>query len=371
MDFSLSLLRHRLAARRQRAAPDLPAHRAEGRLLWAHFGHGLDTTGARLVLEEISREAPDLAILTTGTTEETDAPADTIAAASTFLEAWRPDIAVFFGSDPCPAVWTEGLRRGVPLFAAETDTARLSLPLIRPMKRFDAVIAARPDPRLEPIIEPLGPLSTVPAPPPTTDRFAPLRQAIGTRQVWLALDLPFAELDLVLSVHERVAQLSHRLLLILAPLESERAGQRLSEIDWRFATRSAGQEPKAEDRILLVDDPDERGDWMRLAPVTYLGGTISGNGPRTSPMAAASLGSALVHGPFSGRFEFEIACLREAGAACVVADMAGLAAELERLQSPDTAAERARAGWTVTSANAEASARLVELIGDTLAGIDF
>lgn len=322
------------------------------------------------MLDEISRESPDLAVLRTGPEGDSAAPADTIAAGAAFLEAWRPDIAVFFGSDPYPAVWSEALRRGIPLFAAETDTARMPLSLIRPMKRFDAVISTRPDPRLDPAIEPLGPLSIVPAPPGSTAGFEPLRQAIGTRQVWLALDLPIVELDLVLSAHERAAQSSHRLLLMLAPADPERAGSRLAELGWRFATRGAAEDPKAEDRILLVDEPGEHGDWLRLAPVTYLGGTNSGDGPRTSPMAVASLGSVLVHGPKFGRFESEFMRLREAGAVCCVADAKDLAAGLERLQSPEAAAELARAGWSVTSANSDASARLLELISDTLAGVD-
>lgn len=370
MEFSLSLMRHRLASRRGSSSPPRGGSRPDGRLLWAHFGRGVDPSGARLVLAAVSADAPDLNFVTTGPAGDHPAPADTAAAGAAFLDVWRPNLAVFFGSDPFPAIWTEAQRRGLPLLAAEADTARIPLPLVRPMSRFDAVLAMRPDSRLGPVVEPVGPLSVVPDPPPATSGLAQLRQSIATRPVWLALGVPFAELGQVLDAHERVARISHRLLLILAPDDPGLARSRLSEFGWRFTARSAETGLEPEDRVLLVEEAEEIGDWLRIAPTTFLGGTFKGGGPRHSPFAAATLGSAVIHGPVAGSFDTELARLRRAGAACPVTDANELADALERLQSPDTAAELARAGWTVTSANAEASARLVELIEDVLAGID-
>lgn len=308
--------------------------------------------------------------MTTGVSGDYPAPTDTAASGAALLDVWSPDLAVFFGSDPYPAIWTEAQRRGLPLIAAEADTARLPLPLIRPMTRFDAVLSIRPDPRLGPVVEALGPLSIVPDPPAATRGLAPLRQSIATRPVWLALDVPFAETDLVLAAHDRVTRISHRLLLILASEDPERARARLSEMGWRFADHRANEDLKPEDRILLVADADQIGDWLRIAPVTFLGGTFLGDGPRRSPFAPAGLGSAVIHGPVIESFAPEFGRLDRAGAARCAGDAKALALELERLQSPDTAADLAKAGWAVTSANAEASARLVELIGDILAGID-
>lgn len=370
MEFSLSLMRHRLASRRGPLTQPRFGPRPSGRLLWAHFGRDIDPTGARIVLAAVTADAPDLHVVTTGATGEYPAPVDTAVSGTAILDAWSPDLAVFFGSDPFPAIWAEAQRRRLPLIAAETDTARLPLPLIRPMIRFDAVIAIVPDQRLGPVVEALGPLSVVPDPPSATRGLASLRQSIAARPVWLALDVPFAEINHVLAAHDHVTRISHRLLMILAPDEPGRVHDVLSRRGWRFATHSAGEAPMPDDRILVVDDSDQIGDWLRIAPVTFLGGTFEGTGPRNSPFAPAALGSAVIHGPVIEAFGPEFARLRSAGATRCVDEAGALALELERLQGPDTAADLARAGWAVTSANAEVSARLVELIGDVLAGVD-
>ena len=163
--------------------------------------------------------------------------------------------------------------------------------------------------------------------------------------------------------------MSHRLLLILCASDSAGRGA-LEAGGWRWCRASDGRTPPTDCQVMLATPPHERGLWLRLAPVTFLGGTLSGLGPVTSPFAPASLGSALVHGPRMRGAGQAIARLHEGRAACRVGDAETLGAEVERLLSPDVAAEMARGGWVVTSAGAEASARLFEILDDTLAGIE-
>ncbi len=377
MAFSLSLLRHRLSAARaqSRRAGDAPqGERPAGRLLWAHFGQDVDPRGALLVLDRVVRANGDLAVLTTGRPEDdAPGPVDTPGSAARFLDHWRPDLALFVGTDLFPRLWAEARQRGLPLLAAETRTARHPAPLLREMAGFDAVIAAEPDPRLGPAAEALGRLSTIPAPPPADHRAVErVKESLSARPLWLALDVPAAEIEAVLAAHGAAAHLSHRLVLVLAPAADATAAAwtALERAGHRVASRRRGDMPGPESAVILADDPAEIGIWLRLAPATYLGGTIGGEGPVTSPFIPVSLGSALIHGPRRRWAESALRRLHAAGAACRVDGGAGLAAEVERLLDPEAAADLARAGWTVTSEGAEASARLVDLIEDTLAGID-
>ncbi len=375
MAFSLSLLRHRIAAARaqSRGGADLAGDRPAGRLIWAHFGPDIDPLGARLALGRVQAANSDVSILSTGRDADLPGPADTSAAAARFLDHWRPDIALFVGTDPYPRLWSEAQRRGLPLIAAETRTLRQPTPLVRGLAAFDAVIAAEADPRLGPAGQALGHLSTIPAPPGVEVRaLERMKEALVTRPLWLALDVPEAEIGTVLSAHATAAHLSHRLVLILSP----RAGAEAAAADavaaqgHRAVCRSRDEMPGTEDPVLLADRPEEAGIWLRLAPLTYLGGTLAGPGPETSPFAPVSLGSALIHGPRTAAAEAALQRLHAGGAVRRVSEAAGLATEVDRLMNPETAAQLARAGWAVTSQGAEASARLVEVIDDTLAGID-
>ena len=77
-------------------------------------------------------------------------------------------------------------------------------------------------------------------------------------------------------------------------------------------------------QVLLTDGPTEMGLWYRLAPVTYLGGTLGGDDAAARhPFEPAALGSAIVHGPHTARFATEWQQLGGAGAAADVADRGG------------------------------------------------
>lgn len=375
MALSVSLLRHRIAARSRarRSGDELAGERPPGRLIWVHFGRDAAPAGALMAIERLVAANGDLSVLTTGRGEDPPGPADTPQAATGFLDHWRPDIALFVGTDFYPCLWAEALGRGLPLFAAETRTARHPTPLMRGMSAFDAVIAIESDARLGPAGQALGPLSTVPAPPPAaTGAVERMKEALETRPIWLALDVPASEVAGVLVAHAAAAHHSHRLVLILAPSDGAAGAAReaLAASGHRVVSRLRDELPGPEDKVILADAPQEAGIWLRLAPATYLGSTIAGEGPAASPFGPVSLGSALVHGPRTGRAEAVLRRLRRGGAARAVPDATALADAIDALMSPEAAAEMARAGWSITSEGADASARLVEVIEDTLAGID-
>lgn len=101
--------------------------------------------------------------------------------------------------------------------------------------------------------------------------------------------------------------------------------------------------------------------WYRLAPVTYLGGTLSGGATR-SPLEAAALGSAVVAGPEHGVEAGRLARLAEARALSPIRDAAGLAGAVGELLAPDRAALLAHNAWMVTSGGSEVTERIAEAI---------
>jgi 3-deoxy-D-manno-octulosonic-acid transferase len=96
--------------------------------------------------------------------------------------------------------------------------------------------------------------------------------------------------------------------------------------------------------------------------VTYLGGSLSGEGAKRDPMEAAALGSAILHGPRVGAYATAFGRLGAARAARAVATAADLAEALGDLLSPDRAARLAGAAWAVASEGAEVTEQVLDLI---------
>jgi len=371
-DFSLTLLRHRLSARTQSRRPSMARRaRPEGRLMWLHLGENFDPTGVCIAVERLRERHRDLRVLITGDQADgglIDAPpSDTVPSVRAFLDHWRPDIALFAGNDVFPMLWSEALARGIPLIAVEVDTTRHAAAMIRQMRGFDAILALEPDLRLDPVIEVTGPLSTTPL-LPHADRaeIERMHEAFGNRPVWLALGAMADETEAILQAHALASRMTHRLLLVL-DVDDATATSRLRDGGWRWVDRDADGVP-IDAQVLLTEFGTEDGLWLRLAPVTFMGGTLSGDGPSLDPLAMASLGTALLAGP-QGADVASMSRLTAVGAVRSIQDSATLGTGVESLLNPEEAAAMAHRGWSVTSEGAEATAQLVDLLDDTLAGI--
>lgn len=183
-----------------------------------------------------------------------------------------------------------------------------------------------------------------------------LAKLVVTRPVWFGARIPRSEESAVLAAHQYALQLAHRLLLILLPEDPARVGplaEELTEKGWITASRADEEEPESETGIFIVNDPAELGLWYRLAPVSYLGGGLSGTGLLTSPLEPAALGSAILHGPRPGGFGPQIGRLGAARAARAVASVRDLSEALGDLLAPDRTARLAQAAWGVVSDGAE------------------
>jgi 3-deoxy-D-manno-octulosonic-acid transferase len=315
------------------------------------------------------------------------------------LARWGPQVLVLGDGALPPALIHEADSAGVPILLVnarqpQLDGAWVPWPglqraLLRGMRRIlvQDRAAARAFRRAgAPVarLEEVGPMAEGTAALPCTpaERDA-LARRLGVRPVWLAVAVPEAEEATVLAAHCAAQRMAHRLLLIVVPADPAR-GPGLAELardmGIRTARRGADEEPSNDDQLYVADTEGELGLWYRLAPITFMGGTL-GDGPASrsrrappvpaaaggrDPFEPAALGSAIVHGPATGAYREVYDRFTRARAARRVDGAEALAAAVGDLLAPDRVALMAHSAWAVATRGAEATDRVAELVLATL-----
>lgn len=312
------------------------------------------------------------------------APGETSGSVARFLDYWKPEVGIILGIPDRPNLIHAAKERDIPLYLASASRGsmaarrRLSYLSGTVLKEFDACLAASAadaevlhrhlDDGIR--IEVLGPLSdtTFALRCSDAERDATAQRLKG-RPVWLAADVTAAEVDFLEEAHRRAFRFAHRLLLVIIPKDLETAGPiaaRLRDKGWEVGLSSTDQAAEDAIQILVADRGEEHGLWYRLAPITFVGGTMDPTAAAADPYAPAALGSAVLHGPNLGSTPARFHRLAEANASLRIDSGDQLGAAVQRLLAPDKAAELAQAGWRVTTESAHVVERLVELINETL-----
>ncbi len=389
MAVSLGRTLYNLGRRPQAGTQVSPPSRPAGTLIWLNVPGATSAPGmtelARRLIEE-----DGISILVT--TDQPLAPqngmivqlppADVPAEVRSFLDHWRPDAGVFAEGELRPALVLEAAARKVPLLMVEARVPELPKDrggwfpgrLRSALAAFSAILALD-EPAARAFRKAGASAASVIVSGRMAERSAALpaleaeREAlarlIAARPVWFAAAVPEAGEPAVLAANRATLRLAHRLLLILLPERPERAGplaERLEAEGWLVAQRALDQEPERDTEIYIVDNPTEIGLWYRLAPVTFLGGSLAGEGAVRNPLEAAALGSAILHGPRAGAHGVALGRLGLARAARSVASTADLAAALSDTLAPERAARLAQAAWAVASEGAEVTQDIVERI---------
>ena len=192
-----------------------------------------------------------------------------------------------------------------------------------------------------------------------------MAQILAGRPLWLAANLTLAEMRAVLDAQRQANGLSHRLLLVVAPSDPSEAEPIAAAAELRgysVARRSAGEDPEEHIQIYLADEPGEIGLWYRLAPITFMGGSLVAPGCDAGPDAPAALGSAILYGPEIGARRAAFDHLATVGGASLVTSGKTLGAAVSGLLSPDKTAAMAHAAWLETSKGAEGTDRVVDML---------
>lgn len=181
------------------------------------------------------------------------------------------------------------------------------------------------------------------------------------RTVWLAAGVPEREEDAVLAAHREALRESHRLALIMHPADPMRGPVLRDAFAKQFITalRSDDDQITPETQVYIADTEGERGLWYRLAVTCFLGGSLGGEGAQYSPMEAAGLGCAIVHGRMFGRFSEPFDLLREARATRMIQSADALGSAICTALRPEQAADQAHRAWKVISGGSEATETVI------------
>lgn len=385
---SLALGLYLLLAERGGVGDDAPrVARPDGPLLWLVAGQGSRIESLRQLAHLFGAARPDLTLLITADVPPafdnalTDRlPPDNLPAVRDFLDHWQPDAALFIGASLPAALIAEAHGRHIQLVMADTTLSADSISFWRRgmagsvLARFSRILAtdAESVTALRRLggqslnVELSGRIEETADPLPCNEaEREDIAERLLARPVWLAIDCPQAEERAVIDAHVHALSHAHRLLLILCPSSADRAeglAQALVEEGLIAASRSRDDEIDPEVQVLITDGPTELGLWYRLAPVCYMGGTLSGQTNGRSPLEAAALGSAILHGPNVGIYAEAYARLADARAVRTLTGPQDLSAAVADLIAPDKAAGLAHNAWAASSGGADVAERLVQVI---------
>ncbi|HEY0205364.1 MAG TPA: 3-deoxy-D-manno-octulosonic acid transferase [Acetobacteraceae bacterium] len=373
-----------------------PAARPLGRLLWLHAA---SVGESRSVLPVLQALPPDLNVLfTTGTVTSAAllaerlpalglhrvvhrfVPLDVPAWAARFLDHWQPDAAAFVESELWPNLLAACRDRGIP---AMLVNARMSARSARGWSRapgfarrvlggFCQVQAQSVEDAAR--LQALGARNvTAPgnlklaAPPLLADpvELARLQRRLDGRPVWLAASTHPGEDEVALAVHRALAPVHPGLLTIVAPRHPARGAEVAAALE--APRRSLQQDPPAGAGLWVADTMGELGLLYRLAPLAFVGRSLTGQGGQ-NPWEPARLGCAVAVGPHTGNFAEAVAALAAAGGLTQVADAPGLEAWVDAmLRDPARRAAAGAAGQAAATGALDLPARtaqaLLELMG--------
>ena len=400
---SLGLSAYRALARRGEAhLPTFDTPRPKGELLWIHCAE----TDAFLAVQDLTQRQinsrPELNILISMVVlPHNDAGAgamfddgihvvqicdDHPDSVTAFLDHWRPDCCVWTWGGLRPNLILAAAERNCVLYLINADSAGFDgrrdrwLPDVARnlLALFTAVMVRTPaaaqrlmqlglekdDIEITTALQAGGQ-----ALPCSETDLADLAATCVGRAIWFANGVQKEELQTVLAAHRQALRLSHRLLLVLRPGENLSAEETLEVArtqEFRVLSWDDGNYPDETTQVLISDDIRDAGLFYRVAPVSFLGGSLIAGRHGVDPLEAAALGSAVLYGPRVGRHLQSYSRLATAGAARIINDSAALSMAVSRLVAPDQAALMAHAGWDVVTEGATLTDRITDLVQDTL-----
>lgn len=372
--------------------------RPEGPLIWVHAADPDQVVALIQLAVRAQASRPDLTVLLTGV-EGTSCPdtlpdhvivqpmpEDQAVLCRDFLSYWRPAVCVWHSGHLRSSMINAARTKGTPMLLVGADASAFHesrMPWRRRAERamltnFAAIYAnngntARMLIRLgaDPArIEVTGPLQEGGAALSCDeDARAELAESLATRPIWLAAMVQPDEFPIVIEAHRQALRVAHRMMLILVPRRPEDGPEMVASLrdqGLRHVIWSDGGFPEETTQVLVADTQGEMGLWYRLAPVTFMGSSLTAGHGGRDPYEPAALGSAILYGPNVTRFVRGYSRFARAGAARMVKDASSLSSAVLRLNAPDQAAVMAQAAWEVATDGAEVTDRVLERLEDIL-----
>ncbi len=363
--------------------------RPDGHLVWIHAASVGESLSMLPLIERLADEKPDgHVLLTTGTVTSAAimaerlpgsafhqyVPVDRPGYVSSFLEHWRPDLALWAESEFWPNLISAIAAKRIPLVLIN---GRVSPSSFAGWRRFPGLIAgllAGFDMCLgqtEGDTERLRQLGAedakcvgnikFAAPPLPVDRddLAKWTRGLAGRPRWLAASTHAGEEKIAGEIHRKLKSRHPGLLTMIVPRHPGRGpaiGRELTNDGLCVALRSAADAITRQTDIYIADTMGELGTFFRLANVVFMGKSLislDGRGGGQNPLEPARLGCAVLFGPHMANFTEIGGRMTAAHAALRVADGDELADCVDALLGDPQKRER-MAGAAGAFAEAEA-----------------
>jgi 3-deoxy-D-manno-octulosonic-acid transferase len=371
---------------RERRGKEDPARRSErlgrpsvprpaGPLAWFHAASVGETNAVLPLMAALSDERPRLSfLLTTGTVTSAKlaaerlgpravhqyAPLDAPEYVKSFLDHWRPDLAVFAESEIWPNLILESSARGIPLALVNARMTKrsfrrwrrnpgMALPLF---SRFTLVLAQNDV--LSRRFKALGAPSTIaagnlkidtPPPPVNAGELDRLKPSLDGRTLLVAASTHEGEDAIIAAAHRQLRQRLPDLCTIIAPRHPERGeaiAQMLESQGLVVARRSQGALPGRACDAYVADTIGELGMLYQLSPVAFIGGSLVDRGGQ-NPIEAVRQGAAVITGPHWQNFADTYRALISHRAAIVVHSAPELASAAGQLLADQAELKQMRA----------------------------
>ncbi|MEO1281917.1 MAG: glycosyltransferase N-terminal domain-containing protein [Pseudomonadota bacterium] len=376
--------------------------RPDGPLVWLHAASVGETNAIAPIIQGLKQRRPDLNILlTTGTTTSAAVaterlsqcaihqyvPIDVPSYVRRFLDHWRPDLAVLTESEIWPNLILESKARGTPItlvngrmssrsfsrWKARLKTAEALFGRIETVLCQDDLMAYRFQQLGVRNVIKTGNLKYDAAPPPIDpEAHLELTKAIGVRPIWLAASTHAPEESIIGEAHRRLAATANDLLTIIVPRHPARGVQIAEDLKMqglRVAQRSDGLRPDNTTDIYIADTIGEIGTFFALAPVAFIGGSLSETGGH-NPIEAIKRDCAVITGPHIKNFEETYQQLLSNSAALSVASDKELADAVARLlqNSVEASSMVTRARHVIETKSGALDVTLDVLLASAMAG---
>lgn len=376
--------------------------RPDGEVIWFHALSVGESLALIPLIEKALSDAPDAhVVLTTSTATSVAAleraglperahhvllPIDTATATRTFLEHWRPSVAVFAELDFWPRLMIETARREIPLVLINSRMSEASFSSRRKLgglmrdvlNLFDALLL-QDDPsvaRFHALGAPhdrlhvVGALKAAARPlPANQDDLAKLSSEIGERPVWLAAATERSEHPSIAAAARRVTDAVSDALCIVAPrhiADGEPLAHLMESHGLSVSLRSRNEPISRETNVYIADTIGEMGLWYRLSPISFVGHSLADTGVDLggkNPYEAAALSSVILHGTEVSDFAETFEGLLASKASIEVSDADALADAVLRLFDPEERSPFLAAAKEVVDARRA-------VLGETWAAID-
>ena len=325
------------------------AERPTGNLIWFHAASVGESLSLVELIKRISYSQPDYNFLiTTGTITSAKLilsrlpsnavhqyiPVDTPKAVEKFLDRWRPSLAIWTESEFWPNLISFTSARDIPMILINARISEKSYRRWRFFKKslknliekfnYSLIQDEKTVKYFSKIgissnnFELTGTLKEGSAALPHSEiEQVEISKQILNRPVWLAASTHEGEEKLIAAAHRHASKASQGLLLIIVPRHPERGleiASILTKENFKIRLRSKKDKISSDTQIYIADTLGELGLWYRVAPVSFVGGSLVPIGGH-NPFEPAALGSAILHGPYVENFKEIYNRLNVAGAA--------------------------------------------------------